>query len=85
MSRSPRRRWLSLKWKAVLLGIGLNLLLLPVLAAPVALLVTWLIEVAHRVDGRIPALAYGAVWALVYAAGLVLAFMRVEIEFSQRN
>jgi hypothetical protein len=85
MSRSPRRRWLSTKWKLVLLGIGLNLLLLPVLAAPVALLVTWLIEVAHRFDGRIPALTYGAVWALVYAAGLVLAFMKLEIEFSQRN
>jgi hypothetical protein len=82
---SPWRRRLSIDWQVVLLNTVLNLVLLAVLAAPVAFLVTGLVEVAHWVDGRVPALAYGAVWALVYATGLLRAFMHVELEFSPRR
>jgi hypothetical protein len=85
MSGSPWRRRLSIDWQVVLLTIVVNLVLLAVLAAPVALIVTGLVEVAHRFDGRVPALAYGAVWALVYAAGLVRAFVEVGLEFSPRR
>lgn len=70
--------------QVTLLGIVLNVGLLAVAAVPVAAAVTGLIGSAHWADGTIPALSYGAVWALVYAAGLVQAFMGVDLEFSPR-
>jgi hypothetical protein len=82
---SPWRRRLAINWQVVLLSIVLNLVLLAALAAPVAFLERGLVEVAHRFDARVPALAYGAVRALVYAAGLVRAFVKLEIEFSPRR
>jgi hypothetical protein len=85
MSGAPWRQRLSIDWQVVLLSTVLNVMLLAVLAVPVALVVSGLVELAHRVDERVPALAYGAVWALVYAGGLVRAFMHVELEFSPRS
>jgi hypothetical protein len=84
MSGAPWRRPV-IDWQVVLLSTILNVVLLAVLAFPVAIVVTGLVELAHRVDGHVPTLGYGAVWALVYAAGLVRAFMHVELEFSPRR
>jgi hypothetical protein len=85
MSTAPWRRRVTIDWQVVLLSTVLNLVLLGVLAVPVAFIVTGLVEVAHRADVRVPPLGYGAVWALIYAAGLVRAFVRVDIEFSPRR
>lgn len=85
MSGAPWRRRLSVDWQVVLLTIVLNVVLLAFLAVPVAALVTALVDVAHRADVRVPPLGYGAVWALVYAAGLVRAFVKLEIEFAPRR
>ena len=84
MSGASWRRRPLIDWQAMLLSAVVNLVVLALLAFPVALVVTGLVELAHRVDGTVPALRYGAVWALVYAAGLVRAFMQVELKFTPR-
>ena len=85
MSGASWRRRPLIAWQPVLLSAGVNLVLLAALAFPVALLKTGLVELAHRTDGAIPALGYGAVWPLVYAAGLVRAVLHAHVHFAPRR
>lgn len=71
MAGTPWRRRPLIDWPGALLSVFVDLALLAVLATPLALAVTGLVQLSHRADADVPALGYGAVWALVYAAGLV--------------
>jgi hypothetical protein len=85
MVRSHWRLGPTIDWPAALVGTVLNVVLLALLAVPAALAVTGLLELAHRIDPAVPAVRYGAVWALVYAVGLVNGFVHVELRFSPRR
>lgn len=84
MYASPYRRRPMIDWQVALLSTVLTIVVMAVLAIPVAVPVTGLLELAHQIDSRVPALAYGTVWALVYAAGLVRSFMHFEVTFTPR-
>lgn len=85
MSAPLWRRRPRIDWPVVALAAILNIVLLAVIALPVAAVVRGLLELGHRFDARVPALHHGAVWTLVYAVGLVRAFMQLEITFQPRR